>query len=61
MATEVARAINRSLAAKDAPIVGPHQGIAYVLPNDLCFAEVINEPEVDDRSKTALEIVENVH
>ena len=38
--------------SKDAPKVGPHQGIAYALPNEQGYAEVVNEPAVEGRGGT---------
>jgi hypothetical protein len=38
---------------KDAPVVGPHQGTAFALPDGLGYAEVVNEPKADERDRKA--------
>jgi hypothetical protein len=43
----------RPPAPKGAPTVGPHQGTAFVLPNEADLAEVVNEPEPTRRGKAA--------
>lgn len=37
--------------------MGPHQGTAYALPDNLGYAEIVNEPEVTDRGATPTSIV----
>jgi hypothetical protein len=37
--------------------IGPHQGVAYPLPNDLGYAEVVNEPEPETRGTTSTALV----
>jgi hypothetical protein len=43
---------------KDAPKLGPHGGMAFALPNDLGYAEIVNEPPVEERgNRTPTSIV----
>jgi hypothetical protein len=37
--------------------IGPHQGVAYPLPDDLGYAEVVNEPEPETRGTTSTALV----
>jgi hypothetical protein len=45
-------------ATKEPTKIGPHQGIAYPLPDGLGFVEIVNEPEVEERgSKVSTSLV----
>jgi hypothetical protein len=46
------------MPAKEASKIGPHEGMAYALPEGQGYAEVVNEPPVEERGvKTPTSIV----
>jgi hypothetical protein len=38
------------LPSKDASKIGPHQGMAYALPDGQGYVEIVNEPKVEERT-----------
>lgn len=51
------RSVSPPPPPKDAAVAGPHDGVAYALPDGVGYAEVVNEPPVTDRAETPTSVV----